>query len=235
MTFSAIPLTLFPEMFPGNLAYSLAGKALVEGTWSINPINIRDFGLTKHKQVDDSPYGGGAGMVMRPDVVDAALARAKEIAPHNKGIFLTPRGIPLTQKKVQELSHSPGLTLLCGRFEGVDQRVIEKWGLEEISIGDYILSGGEVAALTLLDAVIRLLPGVMGNEESEISESFAGDLLEYPQYTRPHTWNNKIVPEILLSGDHQKIAAWRQEQAEKITYERRLDLWARYHQKRKEQ
>lgn len=228
MTFSVVPVTLFPEMFPGSLGYSLAGKAREVGTWSLECVNIRDFGLTKHRDVDDAPYGGGAGMVMRADVVDAALDQAKKLAPANTYVFLTPRGAPLSQKIVRDYGQKSGLTLLCGRFEGIDERVIQKWGLEEISVGDYILSGGESAALTLLDAVIRLLPGVMGNEYSGVSESFSKDLLEYPHYTRPHTWNNKIVPDVLLSGDHQKIADWRQEQAEIITKTRRPDLWARY-------
>lgn len=232
MTYTIVPVTLFPEMFPGQLGHSLAGKALQEGTWSLECVNIREFGLTKHLQVDDAPYGGGAGMVMRPDVIDAALTRAHTLAPSNKLIYLTPRGAPLSQQIVTDLSKESGLTLLCGRFEGVDERVSEKWKLAEISLGDYILSGGETAALTLLDAVIRLLPGVMGNDSSSIQESFSEDLLEYPQYTRPHTWDNKIVPDVLLSGDHQKIAAWRRVQAEKITCERRPDLWARYLEKK---
>lgn len=234
MTYHIVPVTLFPEMFPGQLGHSLAGKALEERTWSLQCVNIRDFGLTKHKQVDDSPYGGGAGMVMRPDVVDAALQNAHDLAPHNKMIYLSPRGTPLSQKIVSDLSRESGLTLLCGRFEGVDERVTEKWKLAEISLGDYILSGGETAALTLLDAVIRLLPGVMGNDTSGVQESFSQDLLEYPQYTRPQTWDNKIVPDVLLSGDHQKIADWRQVQAEKITKTRRPDLWNRYTEKKGE-
>ena len=234
MTYSVIPVTLFPEMFPGQLGHSLAGKALEEHTWSLQCVNIRDFGLTKHKQVDDSPYGGGAGMVMRPDVVDAALQRAHTLAPHNKMIYLSPRGTPFSQKIALDLSRESGLTLLCGRFEGIDERVTEKWELAEISLGDYILSGGETAALTLLDAVIRLLPGVMGNDTSSVQESFSQDLLEYPQYTRPQTWDNKIVPDVLLSGDHQKIADWRQVQAEKITKTRRPDLWNRYTEKKGE-
>lgn len=232
MTFRVVPVTLFPEMFPGQLGYSLAGKALEEGKWSLDCVNIRDYGLTKHKQVDDTPYGGGAGMVMRPDVIDAALLKAQQLSPSNRLIYLSPRGTPLTQQKVTELSQSVGVTLLCGRFEGIDERITQKWALEEISIGDYILSGGETAALTLLDAVIRLLPGVMGNDTSGISESFSKDLLEYPQFTRPHTWDNKIVPDVLLSGDHQKIANWRQVEAERITKTRRPDLWQRYLQKK---
>lgn len=231
MSFHALALTLFPEMFPGFLNYSLAGKAKEEGLWSMDTLNLRTFGLTKHRCVDDTPYGGGAGMVMRADVLDAALYEAFEKAPHNTMIYMSPRGAPLTQKKAHALAQTPGVTILCGRFEGVDERIFSKWPLEEISIGDYILSGGEVAALTMLDAVIRLIPGVMGNQYSAVSESFSDDLLEYPQYTKPHTWNDTIVPDILLSGDHKKIADWRQAQAEKITKERRPDLWARFRMK----
>ncbi len=228
MTFHAIVLTLFPDIFPGPLAYSLAGKALEQEKWRMDTLNIRDFGLSKHKNVDDTPYGGGPGMVMRPDVLDGALQRAKAIAPTNKMIYLSPRGRPFTQKSAQAFAALPGLTMLCGRFEAIDERVIQKWGLVEVSIGDYILSGGEVAALTLLDCVVRILPNVMGNKDSDAFESFSKGLLEYPHYTRPHTWDNKIVPDVLLSGDHQKIAAWRQDQAESITKERRPDLWERY-------
>ena len=226
--FSATILSLFPEMFPGTLGYSLAGKALERGMWTLDTLNIRDFGLTKHKCVDDAPYGGGAGMVMRVDVLDAALQAAHEKAPHNKMIYMSPRGKPFTQEMARDFSMLAGLTILCGRFEAVDERIFDKWSLAEISMGDYILSGGEVAAMTLLDVVVRILPDVMGNKESDSEESFAGDLLEYPHYTRPHTWDNKIVPDVLLSGDHQKIATWRQAQAEKITKERRPDLWERY-------
>lgn len=228
MTFKAIPITLFPEMFPGPLSFSLAGKALRERIWEIQPIHLREFGISKHKNVDDSPYGGGPGMVIRPDVMDEALQKAQSVAPENPMIYLSPRGLPLTQKRAAMLAREPGVTLVCGRFEALDQRVIDKWMLEEISVGDYILSGGEVAALTLLDVVVRILPGVMGNEASDGFESFSEDLLEYPHYTRPYSWDNKIVPDVLLSGDHTKIAHWRREQAEMITKERRPDLWARY-------
>ncbi|MBX9976746.1 MAG: tRNA (guanosine(37)-N1)-methyltransferase TrmD, partial [Alphaproteobacteria bacterium] len=224
MTFHAIALTLFPEMFPGFLGHSIAGKALLEGKWSIDTIQIRDFGISKHKNVDDTSYGGGPGMVMRADVLDGALQRAHAMAPNNKMIYLSPRGTPFTQEISKEFAALPGLTMLCGRFEAIDERIIEKWGLAEISIGDYILSGGEVAALTVLDSVVRILPSVMGNAESDDFESFSKGLLEYPHYTRPHSWENKIVPDILLSGDHTKIATWRQEQAERITKERRPDL-----------
>lgn len=226
--FSATILSLFPEMFPGTLGYSLARKALERGMWTLDTVNIRDFGLTKHKCVDDAPYGGGAGMVMRVDVLDAALQAAHEKAPQNKMIYMSPRGKPFTQEMARDFSMLSGLTILCGRFEAVDERIFDKWSLAEISMGDYILSGGEVAAMTLLDVVVRILPDVMGNKESHSEESFAVDLLEYPHYTRPHTWDNKIVPDVLLSGDHQKIATWRQAQAEKITKERRPDLWERY-------
>lgn len=232
MTFHAVAVSLFPEMFPGPLGLSLAGKALQEKQWQLSTINIREFGLTKHRQVDDTPYGGGPGMVMRADVIDAALEAAHTLAPNNKVLFMSPRGEPFTQAHARTFSTTSGLTLLCGRFEGVDERVLDKWqgksGLAELSLGDYILSGGELAALTVLDAVIRLLPGVMGNEDSGASESFSENLLEYPQYTRPHSWDNKIVPDVLLSGDHQKIATWRQDQAEGLTKARRPDVWQRY-------
>jgi len=231
---SATVLTLFPEMFPGPLGHSLSGKALEGGLWSLDTIQIRDFATDKHHSVDDTCSGGGAGMVLRPNVVDAALEHVKLQEPSNGGrplIYLTPRGKPLDQAMVRRYALSPGIILLCGRYEGVDHRAIEHWeeqGMEEVSIGDYILSGGEIAALTLLDACIRLLPGVIGKEESLANESFELGLLEYPQYTRPQVWKDKIVPEVLLSGDHQKIAAWRQKEAVRITQLRRPDLWARY-------
>ena len=237
---SAEVLTLFPEMFPGPLGHSLAGKALEKGLWRLNTTHLRDFASPNAYGVDDACYGGGAGMVMRPDIIDAALTqtvRNKTVRDKTatKGafscplIYLTPRGAPLTQGMVRRYAlQSSGVVLLCGRYEGIDQRVIEQWQMEEVSIGDYILSGGEIAALTLIDACIRLLPGVMGKEESALNESFELGLLEYPQYTRPRVWNNRIVPEILLSGDHQKIASWRQAQAENITKARRPDLWAQY-------
>lgn len=231
MSFHALTLTLFPHMFPGFLDHSLAGKAKDKELWRIETLNLRQFGRTKHMCVDDTPYGGGAGMVMRADVLDDALTHAVSLAPSNTMVYMSPRGAPLTHKKVAEFAQSPGVTILCGRFEGVDERIFSKWPLEEISIGDYILSGGEVAALTMLDAVVRLIPGVMGNQDSGVSESFSDDLLEYPHYTRPYTWNDTIVPDVLLSGDHKKIADWRQAQAEKITKERRPDLWARFRMK----
>lgn len=230
---SATVVTLFPEMFPGPLGSSLSGKALEEGLWSLDTVQIRDFASDKHRTVDDTCYGGGAGMILKPDVVDAALREATQREPQKRPlIYLTPRGKKLEQSYVRHLAlETPGVALLCGRYEGVDQRVLEAWDVEEISIGDYILSGGEMAALTLLDACIRLLPGVIGKEESLLNESFELGLLEYPLYTRPQSWNNKIVPDVLLSGDHQKIAQWRQQQAERITQVRRPDLWATYQAK----
>lgn len=222
-------LTLFPDMFPGSLGQSLSGRALENGVWSYSAVNIRDFAQDVHKTVDDTPYGGGAGMVMRPDIIEKALL---SVSQPGRKIYLSPRGRPLTQKLVEELSKEPALTLLCGRYEGVDQRLLDAHGFEEISIGDYVLSGGEPAAMILMDACIRLLPGVMGNEETPREESFAsstGGLLEYPHYTRPAEWTaadgtKHAVPPVLTSGDHGKIAKWRHEQSEKITRERRPDL-----------
>lgn len=225
MTWRADILTIFPSMFPGPLGESLAGKALNENVWSLKVTDIRDFGLGKHRSVDDTPFGGGAGMVMRPDVLDAAIASVVDERPL---IVLTPRGAPLTQNRVRQLEQGPGAILLCGRFEGIDQRVIEAREAEEISIGDYILSGGEIAALVLLDAVIRLLPGVMGHAESGVEESFSSTLLEYPHYTRPAVWANRAVPETLTSGNHQAIAAWRHEAAAQTTRIRRPDLYNQY-------
>ncbi|MBV9251539.1 MAG: tRNA (guanosine(37)-N1)-methyltransferase TrmD [Acetobacteraceae bacterium] len=223
--FRASVLTLFPEMFPGPLGHSLAGRALHGCRWSLQAINIRDYAAGKHRTVDDTPFGGGVGMVMRPDVVDAALNAAGDGRPR---IFLTPRGRPFTQADAARLAAEPGVILLCGRYEGVDQRVIEAHEMEEISIGDYILSGGELAALVVLDAVVRLLPGVMGAADSANEESFAEHLLEYPHYTRPAEWCGRPVPEVLLSGHHAAVAAWRRAEAERITRERRPDLWARH-------
>ncbi len=219
-------LTLFPEMFPGSLGQSLSGKALESGLWSYSAVNIRDFAEGVHKSVDDTPYGGGAGMVMRADIIEKALLSVKQ--PGRK-IYLSPRGKPLTQKLAQELAQEQTLTLLCGRYEGVDQRILDAHEFEEISIGDYVLSGGEPAALILMDACIRLLPGVMGNEDTPLEESFSQGLLEYPHYTRPAEWTDShgithSAPEILKSGNHAKIAEWRHEQSEKITKERRPDL-----------
>ena len=222
----AVVLTLFPEMFPGPLGLSLAGQALKAGTWSLEAIDIRAFGLGRHSTVDDHPAGGGAGMVMRADVVAATIdhARAAAGAAGLPAIFLSPRGRPLTQARARELSTGPGVLLLAGRFEGVDERVIEGRALEEISIGDYVLSGGELPAMVLIDACVRLIPGVMGKCESLAEESFEGGLLEYPQYTRPREWEGRAIPEPLLSGDHKRIAAWRRAEAERLTRERRPDI-----------
>jgi len=218
-------LTLFPEMFPGPLGESLAGKALADGVWSLGTVNIRDFAVDSYGTVDDSPFGGGPGMVMRPDVVHAALEAAAG-AP-GPVIYLTPRGRPLDQATVRGLAAGPGMTVLCGRYEGVDQRVLEAHDMVEISLGDFVLSGGEPAAIALIDACVRLLPGVMGDENSLDEESFQSGLLEYPHYTRPAEWLGRKVPDVLLSGHHEKIRAWRREQAERVTRERRPDLWAR--------
>ncbi|MDR6787759.1 tRNA (guanine37-N1)-methyltransferase [Sphingomonas sp. BE138] len=225
MTFRATILTLYPEMFPGPLGTSLAGRALGEGKWSLDAVNIRDFTTDRHRTVDDTPAGGGAGMVLRADI----LARA--VDAHADGrplIAMTPRGAPLTQGRVRELAAGPGAVILCGRFEGFDERLLEARGVEQVSIGDYILSGGEMATLVLLDACVRLLPGVMGAASSGVEESFESGLLEYPHYTRPVEWEGRTIPEVLRSGDHAKIAAWRQRQAEIDTRLRRPDLWERH-------
>ncbi|HSV27957.1 MAG TPA: tRNA (guanosine(37)-N1)-methyltransferase TrmD [Candidatus Omnitrophota bacterium] len=221
----ATVLTIFPEMFPGPLGHSLAGRALANGTWRLDAVNIRDFAKDKHRSVDDEPFGGGAGMVMRPDVVDAAIQGGKGPGPL---IYMTPRGRLLDQPLARELAAGPGCTILCGRFEGVDQRVLEANEAVEVSLGDFVLSGGELPALVLLDAVVRLLPGVVGKEESLTEESFEWGLLEYPHYTRPADWQGRAVPEVLLSGHHEKIRGWRQRQSEEITRQRRPDLWDRY-------
>jgi tRNA (guanine37-N1)-methyltransferase len=223
-------LTIFPEMFPGPLAHSLAGRALEEGLWTFETVDIRDFARDKHRTVDDAPFGGGPGMVMRPDVLDEAIAAAVE-AGGGRGrplIYLSPRGALLDQARVRALAAGPGLTLICGRFEGVDERVLERHAIEELSLGDFVLSGGEPAAICLIDACVRLLPGVMGRAESLAEESFERGLLEYPHYTRPQSWQGHEVPEVLLSGHHERVRAWRLSQAERITRERRPDLWARY-------
>ena len=229
--FRATLITLFPEMFPGPLGQSLAGRGLDDGLWSLQAQDIRAVATDRHRKVDDTPFGGGAGMVMRPDIVDAALAL---VADERPAIYLTPRGRPLTQARIRDLAAGPGVVLLCGRFEGVDERVIAARALEEISIGDYVLSGGEPAALVLLDACVRLLPGVMGAAESAGEESFSpgpwAGLLEYPHYTRPAEWQGRTVPDVLLSGHHGAIATWRLAEAQRITRERRPDLWAAYHQ-----
>ena len=225
----ATVLTIFPEMFPGPLGLSLAGKALADGKWALDIVDIRDFATDKHRSVDDTPAGGGAGMVMRADiaaaVIDAARADAR---PDTPVIYLSPRGYPFMQEQARELAGGPGIILLCGRFEGIDERVLQARNVEEISIGDYVLSGGELAAQVVIDAVVRLLPGVAGNESSLAEESFAAALLEYPHYTRPREWEGRAIPEVLLSGDHKRIAEWRREQAEKLTKQRRPDLWQRH-------
>ena len=233
MTWHADILTLFPSMFPGPLGDSLAGKALAEQKWSLKVTDIRDFGLGRHRSVDDTPFGGGAGMVLRPDVVDAAIGSVADATPNGSAderplIFLTPRGTPLTQGRVRKLAEGPGAVLVCGRFEGFDQRVIEARQGEEISIGDYVLSGGELPALVLLDSVIRLLPGVMGHAESGVEESFSDALLEYPHYTRPAVWEGHAVPDVLTSGNHAAVAAWRLAQSRQITQRRRPDLYNQY-------
>lgn len=225
MTFAATILTLYPEMFPGTLGLSLAGRALGEGRWSIDAVNIRDFATDKHKSVDDTPAGGGAGMVLRADVVARALDHVADGRPI---LAMTPRGKPLTQARVRALSAGPGAVILCGRFEGFDERLFEARAIEEVAIGDYVLSGGEMGALVLLDACVRLLPGVMGAASSGDEESFESGLLEYPHYTRPYEWEGRTIPEVLRSGDHAKIAAWRKQQAEDDTRLRRPDLWERH-------
>lgn len=225
MTFTSQILTLYPEMFPGPLGASLAGRALEEGKWSCNPIQMRDFATDKHKSVDDTPAGGGAGMVLRADVMASAVDHALEQQPDAPILAMTPRGKPLTQARVRDISAGPGVTILCGRFEGFDERIFDARPIEQVSIGDYILSGGEMGALVLLDACIRLLPGVMGASSSGDDESFETGLLEYPQFTRPQKWEGRIIPEVLRSGDHAKIAAWRKQRAEEDTRLRRPDLW----------
>ena len=224
MTFRATVLTLYPDMFPGALGQSLAGRALEQGVWSLKAVQIRDFATDRHRTVDDTPAGGGAGMVMRADVMAKAIDHAAPAGDPRPKLLMSPRGRPLTQERVRELAGGPGAVIVCGRFEGVDQRVIDARNLEEVSIGDYILSGGEPATLVLLDAVVRLLPGVMGNEASGTEESFEGGLLEHPHYTRPQEWEGLAIPEVLTSGNHARIAAWRREQAERLTRERRPDL-----------
>jgi tRNA (guanine37-N1)-methyltransferase len=227
MTFRATVLTLFPDMFPGPLGMSLAGRALSEGVWSLETRDIRDSATDRHRSVDDSPAGGGPGMVLRADVLARAIDAASPTGDDRPRLLMSPRGRPLSQGLVRELAGGSGLVIVAGRFEGVDQRVIEARGLEEVSIGDYVLSGGEIAAMALLDAVVRLLPGVMGNKESGASESFSDGLLEYPHYTRPAEFEGRPIPAVLISGDHGRIAAWRRAEAEKLTAARRPDLLAR--------
>ncbi len=228
MTFQASVLTLYPDMFPGPLGLSLSGRALERGTWGLEAIQIRDFATDKHRSVDDTPSGGGAGMVLRPDILAAAIDHASPEGDLRPRLLMSPRGRPLTQAFVRDLSAGPGAVIICGRFEGVDERVIEARGLTEVSIGDYILSGGEMAAMVVLDAIVRLLPGVMGNIDSGTTESFETGLLEHPHYTRPPVWEGREIPPILTSGDHGKIAKWRQAEAERLTASRRRDLWAAY-------
>lgn len=226
-------LSLFPEMFPGPLAFSLAGKALEDGIWQLHARNIRDFATDKHATVDDKPFGGGTGMVMRPDILSAAIDSVYTPSPDHALIYFSPRGETIRQPLIQQLVHKKQLTLLCGRFEGIDQRAIDAYSISEISLGDFVLSGGEIAAFALIDACVRLLPGVIGSADALREESFGdgegySNLLEYPHFTRPALWNNRPVPEILLSGNHALIKAWRLAQAEALTKERRLDLWEKY-------
>jgi tRNA (guanine37-N1)-methyltransferase len=224
-------LTIFPDMFPGPLGVSLAGKARDAGLWALEPVDIRDFALDKHRMVDDTPAGGGPGMVMKADVIARAIdAVANDPRPR---LLMSPRGRPLTQQRIAGLAREPGVVIVCGRFEGVDERVIAGRRLEEVSVGDYVLSGGEVAAMVVIDACVRLLPGVMGKEASGAEESFADGLLEYPHFTRPPLWEGRPIPEVLTSGDHGKVAAWRQSEAERLTRERRPDLWAVYQERLK--
>ena len=225
MTWRAAVLTIFPEAFPGPLGVSLVGKALASGLWSLDVIDIRAYATDRHRSVDDTPAGGGPGMVMRADVLARAIDAAADGRPR---LLMSPRGVPLTQKKVEALARGPGVLVVCGRFEGVDERVIEARGLEEVSIGDYVLAGGEVASMVLLEACVRLLPGVMGCAESGREESFSEGLLEYPQYTRPQEFEGRPIPAVLTSGDHRRIAAFRRAEAERLTRERRPDLWAAY-------
>jgi tRNA (guanine37-N1)-methyltransferase len=226
MSFNATILTLFPDMFPGTLGQSLAGRALSEGKWSLNAADIRSFATDKHRTVDDHPAGGGVGMVLKPDILASAIDNTLHFGPR---LLMSPRGEPLTQKLVQEIAAGPGCLIVCGRFEGVDQRVIEKRQLREVSIGDYILSGGEPAAIVLLDAVVRLLPGVMGKLESAAEESFSDGLLEHPHYTKPNTWEGLEIPEILMGGNHKEIAKWKLAKRLEITKSRRPDLFEKNH------
>lgn len=230
MTFTAVPVTLYPDMFPGPLGHSMAGRSLEAGRWACEPVQIRDFAVDKHRTVDDTPAGGGAGMVLKVDVLAAALDHARQKHPDLPVLAMTPRGRPITQARVRELAAGSGAIILCGRFEGFDERIFQARDIEEISMGDLILSGGEMGALLLLDACVRLLPGVMGASASGDDESFEHGLLEYPHYTKPAEWEGLTIPDVLRSGDHAKINAWRQAQAEADTMERRPDLWAPYEQ-----
>ncbi len=226
LVWTARVVTVFPEMFPGPLTLSLAGQALTRAIWKLETVDMRAFAGDKHRSVDDAPFGGGPGMVMRPDVVDAAVAAAR--TPELSLIHLTPRGRPLDQKRVRELAAGAGVVLLCGRYEGIDERALEAWEPEEISLGDFVLSGGEPAAIVLIDACVRLLPGVVGTAASVVEESFEQGLLEHPQYTRPRVWQGRDVPAVLVSGHHDKVRCWQRSEAERITRQRRPDLWARY-------
>lgn len=225
-------VTLFPDAFPGTLGLSLLGKALDAGLWALDTIDLRPFGIGKHRNVDDTPAGGGAGMVLRADVVAAALDTAAAGAPSDRAkwpvIYVSPRGAPFTQAMARRFAEADGMTILCGRFEGVDERVLEHYGIEEVSIGDFVLTGGEIAAQVVIDATVRLRPGVLGNAESAVEESHSNGLLEHPQYTRPPEWEGRAIPEVLMSGNHKKIAAWRREQSEALTKARRPDLWERF-------
>ena len=224
IAWTATVLTIFPEMFPGPLGVSLAGKALQRGDWRLDAVDLRRFTADRHQTVDDTPFGGGAGMVMRPDIVARAVDKVVDSGAPGPLVFLSPRGEPLRQPLVAELAAGPGVVLLCGRYEGVDHRVIEARGFREVSLGDFVLSGGELAAMVLIDACVRLLPGVVGAAASLAEESFAAGLLEYPHYTRPQVWEGRAVPDVLLSGHHARIDAWRQEQARRVTKSRRPDL-----------
>ena len=228
MTFTAQILTLYPEMFPGPLGASLAGRALAEGKWACDPVQIRDFATDRHRSVDDTPAGGGAGMVLRVDVLAAAVDHAVARAPDLPILAMTPRGAPITQARVRDIAAGSGVTILCGRFEGFDERIFDARPIEQVSMGDIVLSGGEMGALMLLDACIRLLPGVMGAASSGDEESFESGLLEYPHYTRPNIWEGRTIPEVLRSGDHAKIAAWRKQRSQEDTRLRRPDLWERH-------
>ena len=225
MTWRASILTLFPDMFPGPLGQSLAGRAMESGIWSLQAVNIRDFATDRHRTVDDTPFGGGAGMVMRPDIVDAAVASVDDGRPL---LCLTPRGRRFTQADARRLADGDGVVMLCGRYEGIDQRVIDARSMEEVSLGDFVLSGGDLAAMAMLDSAVRLLPGVMGAAASAEEESFSAGLLEYPHFTRPAEWRGRAVPPVLVSGNHGAVAAWRRTESERVTRERRPDLWAEY-------